>query len=71
MAARTTTAAIAAAQQAFGTPGKIAGAQNVSYFLSDGEPTEDFGISLGEEAGWTSFLNANDINSFAFGMGGG
>ena len=64
-------AAIAAAQQAFGTPGKIDGAQNVLYFLSDGEPTEGGGISPGEEAGWTSFVNSNDINAYAYGMGGG
>ena len=64
-------AAIAAAQLAFATPGKIAGAQNVAYFLSDGVPTEGGGISPSEEAGWTNFLNANDINSFAFGMGSG
>ena len=64
-------AAIAAAQLAFATPGKIAGAQNVAYFLSDGVPTEGGGISPSEEAGWTTFLNTNDINSFAFGMGSG
>ena len=64
-------AAIFAAQIAFDTAGKIAGAQNVSYFLSDGVPTENFGISPGEEAGWTNFLNVNDINSFAFGVGSG
>ena len=64
-------AAIFAARIAFDTAGKIAGAQNVSYFLSDGTPTENFGISPGEEAGWTNFLNVNDINSFAFGVGSG
>ena len=64
-------AAIAAAQLAFATAGKIAGAQNVAYFLSDGVPTEGGGISPSEEAGWTTFLNTNDINSFAFGMGSG
>ena len=58
-------------QHAFDTPGKIAGAQNVLYFLSDGEPTEGGGISPGEEAGWTSFVNSNDINAYAYGMGGG
>ena len=63
--------AIFAAQLAFDFAGKIAGAQNVSYFLSDGVPTENFGISPGEEAAWTNFLNVNDINSFAFGVGSG
>ena len=63
--------AIFAAQIAFDFAGKIAGAQNVSYFLSDGTPTENFGISPGEEAAWTNFLNVNDINSFAFGIGSG
>ncbi len=32
-------AALAAAQDAFADPGKLAGAQNVSYFFSDGAPT--------------------------------
>ncbi len=34
-------AALATAQQAFTSDGKIAGGQNVSYFFSDGEPTID------------------------------
>ena len=86
---------------AFGSEGKLAGAQNVSYFLSDGVPTfgsgttslltpigtspgtpatngtgydssgADTGIQLAEETLWTNFLNANQINSFAIGMGTG
>ncbi len=88
--------ALADAMAAFGASGKISGAQNVSYFLSDGKPTygsgtvnelsgggsspatngtgrdstgADTGIQVVEEGLWTQFLNANQINSFALGMG--
>ncbi len=95
--------ALADAMAAFGAGGKISGAQNVSYFLSDGKPTygsgtvtelsgggqtsltnnpatngtghdgtgADTGIQVVEEGLWTQFLNANQINSFALGLGGG
>ncbi len=90
--------ALADAMAAFGASGKISGAQNVSYFLSDGKPTygsgtvnelsgggsspatngtghdstgADTGIQIIEEGLWTQFLNANQINSFALGMGSG
>jgi VCBS repeat-containing protein len=64
-------AAVAAATSAFATAGKISGAQNVSYFFSDGEPTEGGGITGGEVTSWQNFLNTNDINSFAIGVGAG
>ncbi|MCB6184845.1 type I secretion C-terminal target domain-containing protein, partial [Leeia sp. TBRC 13508] len=77
-------AALIAAQSAFTDAGKIAGANNVSYFLTDGSPngntdwdgssgplTSADGIQAGEEAIWQSFLIANSINSFAYGMGTG
>ena len=59
---------------AFSQPGKLAGAQNVAYFLSDGEPNEptgSAGINSSEEQAWTKFLNDNDIHSYALGMGAG
>ncbi|MBT0963986.1 beta strand repeat-containing protein, partial [Denitromonas iodatirespirans] len=79
-------AALLNAMNAFASDGKIAGAQNVSYFLTDGAPNggmdwnrapwnhpgdlpNEQGIQSGEEAIWTSFLNANSINSLAYGMG--
>ncbi len=51
--------------------------QNVSYFLSDGEPNVNGGVAgtagiTGIEiTNWTTFLNAHNIDSFAFGMGTG
>jgi len=71
---------------AFDDPGKIPGAQNVSYFLTDGQPTVSYdwnnagysgnlpnstGIQSSEEAIWTNFLNTNNIKSYAYGMGTG
>jgi uncharacterized protein YegL len=65
-------AAIVTAQTAFNSSGKISGAQNVSYFLSDGQPNPASSqIDPPEEATWTNFLATNDIKSFAFGMGTG
>ena len=76
-------AALLTAQGAFVDSGKIAGAKNVSYFLTDGQPTANTdwdgsgpltganGIQAGEEALWINFLNANQINSMAYGMGTG
>jgi len=80
-------AALTAAMNAFGSSGKIPSGVNVSYFLSDGEPnrgsdpftehgptaatTDDSGIGTQEQAAWEAFLRANDIKSFALGMGGG
>jgi len=67
-------AALAMAQSAFGTTGKLAGAQNVAYFLSDGEPnigSGGAGISSGEESNWKTFLNNNDMVSYAIGVGSG
>jgi len=69
-------AAIAAAQTAFASSGKIPDGKNVAYFLSDGEPNETNGTgSIGivgtEETSWQNFLKANDIVSYALGMGSG
>ena len=63
-------AAVAAMQTAFNTPGKLTGAQNVGYFFSDGKPNEgDIGPT--DEAALKAFLDANDINNYAIGLGSG
>ncbi|MBI2277323.1 MAG: type I secretion C-terminal target domain-containing protein, partial [Dechloromonas sp.] len=85
-------AALLNAMSAFNSTGKIAGAQNVSYFLTDGEPTASTdwnswgysgslpnsngiqvfnGATATEEGIWRNFLETNQINSFAYGMGTG
>ena len=81
-------AALLTAMSAFNSSGKIAGAQNISYFLTDGAPNgsvdwnsapwnypgtlpNQTGIQSGEEAIWTNFLQTNQINSMAYGMGTG
>ena len=70
----------------YDSTGAIFGANNYSYFLTDGEPivgqgteddfgagysyfSSDAGIQSGEETLWTTFLNANDIKSYAFAFG--
>ncbi|WP_113772337.1 Ig-like domain-containing protein, partial [Pseudomonas abietaniphila] len=77
-------AALAAAQQAFVEKGAIAGAQNLAYFFSDGNPTTSpqhsdpghvpdpargDGIDATEEHAWTTFLDSHHINAFAIGVG--
>ncbi|MEH8218277.1 DUF5801 repeats-in-toxin domain-containing protein [Aeromonas veronii] len=82
--------------KAFGDTGRQTNAQNVSYFMSDGQPTANAlsgsaasvpdgnnalgggngidgdGPTLsGETKDWADFLTANNINSFALGMGSG
>ncbi|WP_234915631.1 retention module-containing protein [Aeromonas caviae] len=82
--------------KAFGDTGKLANAQNVSYFMSDGLPNANSlsgtpatvpdgnnslgggngidgdGTTLsGETKDWADFLTANNINSYALGMGSG
>ncbi|AUZ82043.1 retention module-containing protein [Aeromonas sp. ASNIH1] len=82
--------------KAFGDTGKLANAQNVSYFMSDGLPNasslsgtpatvpdgnnslgggngiDGDGTTLsGETKDWADFLTANNINSYALGMGSG
>ncbi|WP_311985847.1 Ig-like domain-containing protein [Pseudomonas bharatica] len=59
------------AQAAFATAGKIVGAQNITYFFSDGEPTSGHAISGTRETTWTNFLDANGIKSYAIGLGSG
>jgi uncharacterized protein YegL len=71
--------ALTDAMDAFASAGKLELAQNVTYFLSDGNPntpdgvnfnTPDDGIQADEEAAWRAFLAANGMNSFALGLGG-
>ncbi|MFQ1905624.1 cadherin-like domain-containing protein [Aeromonas veronii] len=49
--------------------GRLNGATNVSYFLSDGQPNKDDKISLKEEKAWINHLNQNDVTALAYGMG--
>ncbi|WP_307942307.1 retention module-containing protein [Pseudomonas mosselii] len=59
------------AQEAFATTGKLVGAQNISYFFSDGEPTNGHAMTAPREAAWETFLDNNGIKSYAIGMGSG
>ncbi|MBK5000369.1 retention module-containing protein [Pseudomonas sp. S31] len=59
------------AQTAFDKTGKLSGAQNVSYFFSDGAPTTGHAIDATREGKWESFLDSNDVKSYAIGMGNG
>ncbi|WP_460416290.1 retention module-containing protein [Pseudomonas sp. microsymbiont 2] len=59
------------AQEAFATTGKLVGAQNISYFFSDGEPTNGHAMTAPREAAWETFLDSNGIKSYAIGMGSG
>ena len=84
---------------AFNETGKIAGAQNIAYFFTDGLPTfgsgttsqlaaispgtpptngtgfdqsgTDVGIQAAEEALWRTFLENNQVKSFAIAFGAG
>ncbi|MFK8331342.1 retention module-containing protein [Pseudomonas sp. BJa5] len=64
-------AAVAAAQSAFSTAGKLTGAQNIGYFFSDGNPTNGQAIGTADEAAWKTFLDNNGIKSYAIGLGTG
>ena len=63
--------ALAAARTGFAGSGKIDNAQNVSYFLSDGNPTVGGGITGAEVQDWQTFVNDNEIASLAVGLGSG
>ncbi|WP_222862657.1 VWA domain-containing protein [Aeromonas sobria] len=66
--------ALEKAKAAFTQTGAIAGAKNVAYFLSDGEPNKpsrDTGIDSDEQDGWESFLKSNKITAYAVGIGEG
>ncbi|QXI37165.1 retention module-containing protein [Pseudomonas xantholysinigenes] len=59
------------AQEAWSTSGKLVGAQNISYFFSDGEPTSGHSMTAVRETAWETFLDNNGIKSYAIGMGTG
>jgi Ca2+-binding RTX toxin-like protein len=62
--------ALSFARSAWASDGKIAGAQNTLYFLSDGQPVPFArGIDAAEEASWTAFLDDNQIRAFSVGLG--
>ncbi|MER0508702.1 VWA domain-containing protein [Aeromonas veronii] len=66
--------ALEKAKAAFTQTGAIAGAKNVAYFLSDGQPNKpsrDTGIDSDEQDDWESFLKINKITAYAVGMGSG
>ena len=66
--------AIAAATAAFGTAGSLPAAQTVAYFLSDGNPNRPAGsegMNPSEESSWKTFLNTNNITSYAIGIADG
>jgi hypothetical protein len=48
------------------------GVQNVSYFLSDGDPNPNVsGLDGGETTTWQTFINGAEIVSYAIGLGTG
>jgi VCBS repeat-containing protein len=60
------------APDAFADAGKLttSGVRNVSYFISDGQPEPvDDQVSGAELTNWINFVNANDIISYAIGLG--
>jgi T1SS-143 domain-containing protein len=50
--------------------GKLSGSgvQNLSYFISDGVPTENHAVEPSQQTEWETFLTENDIISFALGI---
>lgn len=62
-------ASLVAAQDAFTTEaGRLAGAQNVSYFFAGGSAGSD-AVNAAEEAAWARFLADHQITSHAIGVG--
>jgi uncharacterized protein YegL len=63
-------AALDEAMNIFVFPGKLSGTgvQNVSYFISDGVPTENHAVGGPQQTEWENFLTDNDIVSFALGI---
>src|SRR5262249_43962957 len=62
--------ALTKAMDIFGDAGKLSGSgtQNVSYFLSDGVPTENHAVGSTQQTSWESFLPTNSVVSFALGI---
>ncbi len=63
--------ALAAAESAFHSAGKLEGAQNVSYFLSDGAPNAGHEIDASDTQAWQNFLTTAGITSHGIGIGAG
>jgi len=61
--------ALVAAHDAFDSAGKLADAQNVSYVLAGGNPTDLGGFSAQDAAAWTTFADEHQIKSLAVGLG--
>ncbi|NIB43171.1 type I secretion C-terminal target domain-containing protein, partial [Pseudomaricurvus alkylphenolicus] len=66
--------AVATAETGFAVAGKLPAesSSNVSYFLSDGVPTEprrSRGLKDNEVTEWQNFLTTNEIDSYAVGFG--
>jgi T1SS-143 domain-containing protein len=62
-------AALAAAKASFASPGKLADGVNVSYFITDGQPSRGKGLDSGDETTWEKFVTDNRIDSYAIGTG--
>ena len=61
--------ALQAAQAAFGASGRIAGAQNAAYVLSDSQPSTAVAQALDQVAAdWVTFVQGNQIRSVAIGL---
>jgi len=61
--------ALQAAQSAFAASGRIDGAQNVAYVLSDSNPSQQVAQSLDQiAADWVTFLKQNQVRSEAVGL---
>lgn len=61
--------ALQVAQAAFASSGRIDGAQNVAYVLSDSSPSAQVAQSLSQLApDWVSFLKQNQVRSEAVGL---
>ena len=64
--------ALMEAMNAFQTSaGKISGANNVTYLLTDGAPSTGYNIDPALESQWKTFLTNNQMNSMAFGISPG
>jgi VCBS repeat-containing protein len=65
--------ALTEAMSIFTHSGKLSGSgvQNVSYFLSDGEPSSQHDVGFAQQTEWETFLTSNDIVSFALGISDG
>lgn len=61
--------ALVTARDAFDSAGKLADAQNVSYVLAGGNPTDIGGFNAQNAAAWMTFADERQIKSLAVGMG--